>query len=279
MPETQPYLTLKLAHELYRKAPERLAPAERQRLDNVVARQMKIEQRILATPDAAQVVLPVSSVDRPLAEIRQRYDSETEFAADLEKSGLSPAALRAAIERDLTVEAVLERVASQTAAVTETDVEIFYLTHRERFLRPASRTLRHILITVNESLAGNERDAVRIRIDEIRARLQKSPERFAEQALKHSECPTAMNGGLLGAVTRGQLYAEIEPAAFALRSGELSAVVESPMGFHVIFCEAIETPAELPLASVRDKVRTHLEDTRRRTAQKSWIAGLFARGA
>ena len=277
MPETQPYLMLKLAHELYRKAPENLAPAERQRVDTVVARQLKIERRILATPDAAQVVLPVSSVDQSLGEIRRRYGSEAEFAADLEKSGLSPTALRVAIERDLTVEAVLERVASQAAAVTDTEVEIFYLTHHERFLRPASRTLRHILVTVNDSLAGSERETARARIDEIRERLQKLPERFAEQALKHSECPTAMNGGLLGTVARGQLFPEIEPAAFALRTGELSAVVESPMGFHVIFCEGIEAPNELPLDSVRDKVRQALEDTRRRTTQKAWIASLFGR--
>lgn len=275
MPEFQPYLRLKLSHELYRKAPERLAPEERERVDTVVARQIKIETRILATPEAAQVVLPLSSVDQTLAEIRQRYGSEAEFVADLEASGIAPVALRAAIERDLKVEAVLDRVASQAEAVTETDIEIFYLTNSDRFQRSASRTLRHILVTINDSLAGNDRATARARIDEIRGRLQKAPERFAEQALKHSECPTAMNGGLLGAVARGQLYPELEPAAFALRTGELSGVLESPMGFHVIFCESIAPPTQLPLADVRERVRKHLEDARRRAAQKGWIAKLF----
>ncbi len=270
-----PYLTLKLAHELYRKPPESLEAAERHRVDKVAARQLKIEQRILSTPEASQVVLPDSSVDRGVAEIRGRYLSEEEFGADLGRSGLDSAGLRAAIERDLKVDAVLERIASQAAAVSDTDVEIFYLMHRERFARPENRTLRHILVTINDALPGSERGAARRKIDAIRVRIEKSPERFGEQAQKHSECPTAMNGGLLGTLKRGQLFPELEPAAFALEPGELSPVVESPLGFHLIHCVAVEAASELPLTAVRAKVRSHLEDSRRRASQKSWIAGLF----
>ena len=276
MPESHPYLTLKLAQELFHKPPGNLEPAERQRVDKVVARQLQIERRILATPEAAQVVLPASSLDQTVAEIRNRYPTEEEYRADLEKSGLDPARLAAAIGRDLKVDAVLDRVASLAAAVGDTDVEIFYLMQRERFRRPENRTLRHILVTINDSLPGSERAAARTKIDAIRARLLKSPGRFAEQALKHSECPTAMNGGLLGTLKRGQLYPELEPAAFALAPGELSQVVESPLGFHIIHCVAVEAACEVPLATVREKIRAHLADSRRRARQKAWISGLFA---
>ena len=272
-----PYLTLKIAHELYRKPPERLEPAERHRVDKVAARQLKIEQRILATPEAAQVVLPASSVAQGVAEVRGRYTSEEEFAADLGKSGLDADSLRACIERDLKVDAVLDRVASLAAAVSATDIEIFYLMHRERFTRAENRTLRHILVTINDSLAGSDKPSARRHIDSIRARLLKSPERFAEQALKHSECPTATNGGLLGTMKRGQLFAELEPAAFALAPGELSAVLESPLGFHVLHCVAVEAACELPLTAVREKIRAHLQESRRRASQKDWIAGLFGK--
>lgn len=275
MADAAHYLTLKLAQELYRKPPESLAPDERQRVARVAARQLAIEQRILAAPEAAQVVLPLSSVDQGVAEIRGRYAAEEDYVADLAKSELDPASLRAAIERDLRVEAVLDRVGSQAAVVSDTDVEIFYLMNRKRFLRPETRTLRHILVTINDAVAGSERPAARARIGAIAARLERAPERFAEQALKHSECPTAMNGGLLGTVVRGQLFAELEPVAFALGLGQLSGIVESPLGFHILRCDAIEAESELPLASVRDKVRSQLADSRRRAAQRAWIAGLF----
>jgi hypothetical protein len=124
-------------------------------------------------------MLPESSIVASLQEIRGRY-ARRGLPRRSGKIGLD-AALRAAIERDLKVEAVLERVASQSAAVSETDVEIFYLMHRERFLRPETRALRHILVTINDSLPGNERPSARSRIDDIHARLAKSPERFANR--------------------------------------------------------------------------------------------------
>ena len=280
MPESypsasNPYLALKLAQKLFQKMPCMLAPDERQRVDHIVVRQLKIEQRILATPEAAQVVLSPSSLDQAIAEIRARYETDDEYLADLEKAGLDPALLASAVERDLKFEAVLDRVASRAADVTETDIEIFYLIHRERFCRPENRTLRHILVTIDENMFGNERLMAFRRIEEIRTRLLKAPERFSEQALKHSECPTAMNGGLLGTLKRGELYPELEPVAFSLRPGDLSEIVESPMGFHIIQCVAVEEPGEMSLASVREKIRNHLAESRRRATQKAWIAGLF----
>jgi len=275
MSEANPYLRLKLAQQLFQKPPGNLAPDERQRVDQIAARQLKIEQRILATLEAAQVILPASSLQQAVAEIRGRYATDTEYLADLESSGLDPTSLTEAIERDLKVEAVLDRVGSQIAEVSDNDVEIYYLMHRERFRRPENRTLRHILVTINEDLPGSDRGTALDKIEAIRERLQKAPKRFGEQALKHSECPTAMNGGLLGIVKRGQLFPELEDAAFDLSPGEVSEVLESPLGFHVLQCVAIEADSELQLGSVREKIRERITDSRRKAGQKAWIAGLF----
>ena len=279
MSDVDSYLRLKLSQELYRKPPSMLEPVERQRVDSVAARQRSIEQRILSSAEAAQVVLPASSLSQALAEVRGRYGSDEEFLADIESSGLDHEGLMAAIERDLKFDAILDGVASRIADVSETDIEIFYLMHRDKFCRPETRTLRHVLVTINESLKGNDRASARRKIDNVRARLLKSPERFAELAMRYSECTTAMNGGLLGVVEKGQLFPELEKAAFALNVDELSRVVESPVGFHVIHCVAVESASEQPLAAVREKIRTHLIESRRRAAQKEWIATLFKQAA
>ena len=279
MSEVDSYLRLKLSQELYRKPPSMLEPVERRRVDSVAARQRSIEQRILSSAEAAQVVLPASSLSQALAEVRGRYGSDEEFLADIESSGLDHEGLMSAIERDLKFDAILDGVASRIADVSETDIEIFYLMHRDKFCRPENRTLRHVLVTINESLKGNDRASARRKIDNVRARLLKSPERFAELAMRYSECTTAMNGGLLGVVEKGQLFPELEKAAFALNVDELSRVVESPVGFHVIHCVAVESASEQPLAVVREKIRTHLIESRRRAAQKEWIATLFKQAA
>jgi nitrogen fixation protein NifM len=268
------YLSLKLAAKLYRKPLEALAAEELQRVRTVAARQRELETLILTTAEAGSVMLPAASIETSLAEIRQRYDSEDDFHADLERIGLDAASLRQAVERDMVVEAVLEKVGAGATAVSDTEVEIFWFMHKQRFLRPETRVLRHILITINEDLPGNERDAARAKIDAIHARLLKEPARFGEQALKHSECPTALNGGLLGTVPRGQLYPELEAVAFAMNEGALSTAVESELGYHLICCETIHPERQLPFAEARANIRDHLEQQRRGVCQKSWIKSL-----
>lgn len=268
------YLALKLAERLFRKPLEALAADELKRVSNVAARQQEIETLILSTPEAGSVILPAVSIEACLAEIRARYASEDDYQADLERIGLDAAALRQAVERDMVVEAVLEKVGARAAAVSDTEVEIFWFMHKDRFRRAETRVLRHILITINEQLAGNEREAARTKIEAIRERLLKNPERFAEQALKHSECPTAMNGGLLGSVPRGQLYAELEAVAFALPEAALSEPVESELGWHLIRCDAINAERQSQLVEVRQTIREYLEQQRRGICQKAWINAL-----
>ncbi|MDP1525788.1 MAG: nitrogen fixation protein NifM [Rhodocyclaceae bacterium] len=272
---TSPYLFLKLAQELYGKSPLALAPEERKRVSTVARRQDEIERRILATVEASSVVLPVSSVDQAVDQVRTRYANDDEYHADLQRSDMNHETLRIAIERDLIVEAVLEQVAGRADPVSATEVEIFYLQHAARFEKPETRTLRHILVTINDSLPGSERVAAQEKINAIQARLAKDIARFAEQALKHSECPTGMNGGLLGTLPRGKLFPELEAAAFELAAGQLSTVVESPLGFHILWCEAIDPGRVVPLAEAREGVQKHLTDHRRQTAQSAWVKGLF----
>ena len=268
------YLSLKLAAKLFAKPLEALAAEELRRVKNVAAKQREIETLILTTPEAASVVLPETSIGASLDEIRGRYASGEDYRADLERIGLDAESLRQAVERDMVVEAVLEKVGARAAAVSDTEVEIFWFMHKDRFRRAETRVLRHILITINEHLADNQRHVARNKIDAIRARLLKNPERFAEQALKHSECPTAMNGGLLGTVPRGQLYPELEAAAFALPEASLSEAVESELGYHLIRCETINPARQLPFEEARETIREHLEQQRRSLCQKSWINAL-----
>lgn len=268
------YLSLKLAAQLFSQPLEALGPDQLRRVKTVAAKQHEIEALILTTPEAANVVLPEASVEASLAEIRSRYGSDEDYHADLDRIDLDATSLRHAVERDMRVEAVLEKVGARAAAVSETEVEIFWFMHKERFRRAETRVLRHILVTINANLAGSERQAARDKIGAIRARLVKEPQRFAEQALKHSECPTAMNGGLLGAVPRGQLYPELEAAAFAMDAAALSEIVESELGYHLIWCESIHPEHQLQFAEARNIIRGNLEQQRRSMCQKSWINAL-----
>jgi len=266
------YLELKLAWELFQKAPETLSEPERNRLSEVALKQDSIEQRILASPQAANVMVPEPTLRTRLAEIRKRYPDDEAFAHDLERIDLTPAELEKAVERDLRVEAVLDRVVSTVAAVSLVDAEIYYRLHPEAFDRPEARRLRHILITFD-----NPQQAAKARqqLENLRSTLTDS-EKFAAAAQRHSQCPTALEGGKLGLVKRNQLYPVLEAAAFALLEGEISAVLESEIGLHIIRCDEILPSGMLAFAEVSGKIVERLTDKRRQEKQKEWIKQLMS---
>lgn len=264
------YLELKLSWELFKKAPESLTEPERDRLCDIADRQDSIEQRILASSTAGSVVIPAATVKNRLDEIRKRYPSEDEFVQEMARFGLDRTELERSVERDLRVEAVLEKVASATPAVSAVDAEIYYRLHPEAFDRPEARRLRHILITFNNP---QEKAKATSTLEMLRSSL-KNTQKFGDAALRHSQCPTAMEGGVLGIVKRQQLYAELEPAAFALNEGEISAVLESPIGLHILRCDEILPSGMLPFSEVREKIIERLSDKRRREAQRDWIKSL-----
>ena len=268
------YLVLKTATSLYGKGTAALSAEELAKAERLAARQLDLETRVLASPEARDVAVPEATVQAALAEIRGRYPDDEAFENDLAGNGLSVAQYAAALERELRVDAILEKVASRSAQVGDVDVDLYYQFHPDEFIRPEVRRARHILITVNETLPENSRAVAAKRIAEIAARLEKDPKRFEEQALKHSECPTAMQGGLLGEVVRGKLYPELEAVLFGLDENEIGPVVESELGFHILRCDEIKPAGPVPLAQVRAKVREMLEGRRRRICQNAWIKSL-----
>lgn len=268
------YLVLKTANSLYGKGTAALSADELEKAERLASRQLNLEARVLASPEARDVAVPEATVQAALAEIRGRYPDDEAFRNDLAGNGLSVAQYADALARELKVDAILEKVASASARVSDVDVDLYYQFHQDEFMRPEIRRARHILVTINEALPENGREAARKRIVEIATRLARDPKRFEEQALKHSECPTAMQGGLLGEVVAGKLYPELEVELFALAEMEISTVVESELGFHILRCDQITPAGPVPLAQVRDKVREMLESRRRRICQNAWIKGL-----
>jgi nitrogen fixation protein NifM len=269
------YLALKAAQKLYSKAPAALLHDEFERVQKMAQKQHQLETRVLAAPEARDVVVPPSTLEAAMQEIRGRYPNEEDFANDLAQNGLDEAGFASALERELKVEAILEKVGTQAAKVSDMDVELYYQYHPEQFRRPETRLARHILITVNDTIAENTREAARKRIEEIAARLTKEPQRFEEQALKHSECPTALDGGKLGDLPRGKLFPELDKALFELKAGEVSGVLESELGFHILRCDAITEAGVLSYDQARQHIRKLMEQKRKRACQQAWVKQLL----
>lgn len=270
------YLELKAAQNLFGKPPTALEAEQREHVRKMAAKQFGLEAQVLAAPEARDAMVPPASLAAAMEEIRKRYADEADFHDDLQHNGLDEAGFMDALERELMVEAILEKVGTRAAQVSDIDVELYYQYHPDQFRRPETRRVRHILVTVNDDLPDNTRPVVQSRIEAIAARLARDPKRFEEQAMKHSECPTALQGGLLGDVPGGQLYPELDAALFQMASGEISEILESPMGLHLLRCDAITPAAVLTLKEARGPIRTLLEQRRKRTCQGAWMKQLLS---
>ncbi|WP_018607815.1 nitrogen fixation protein NifM [Uliginosibacterium gangwonense] len=272
-----PYLVLKFASAMFKAVPAALDAMQMQQVLAAAARAEELERRILSSREAAGVVVGEEALQRGLAEIRTRFASEEDFAEELARHSMDQPRLCEEIARNLRVDTVLERISTKVASISNAEVEIFYLIHHERFQLPERRTMRHILITVNEDIPENTAAQAYAKLADILGQCQSHPERFAELALRHSECPTAMQGGLLGQVQRNQLYPALDTAAFAMRPGELSAILESPLGLHILRCDNISPAGCVPLNQVRERIREQLLSVRRQNKQRAWIKSLPAR--
>lgn len=266
----QAYLELKISWELFKKVPTALNPAEQDKLNKISVHQARIEALVLGAPEAAGVMVPLPTVETRLKEIQSRYPNRDDFLADMRAHHLSEAELMDAIHRDLRLEAVLERVSAAAGHVSEVDAEIYFRLHPAAFQRPEMRRIQHILMTFN---SPEEKARVEATLRALVPALSDS-ESFAALALKHSQCPTALEGGVIGLVKPGQLYPELEPVAFALQVGQVSAPTESPMGLHLLRCAAILPGETLAFAAVRERIIERLGDARRHAAQKAWIQSL-----
>ena len=271
-----PYHRLRTASLLYGKSLAALTPEEDVRVSIQAEKEYLIEQAILEAPEAVGVLVSEAELTRALTEIRHNYPDAAAFEASLEACSLDAAGLRLALARQCRVNTILDKVDAATPVVID-DVEIAssYHAHLQKFQQPERRDAYHILISINEDFPENSRPQAAARIQRLAAHLADRPVRFETLAGRHSECPTAMRGGRIGLVRRGQLFPALDAALFRLRPGQLSDVVESAMGFHLLRCQRIEAPHTLSLSQATATIRKILAERLRELRRRQWIAGLL----
>lgn len=152
----------------------------------------------------------------------------------------------------------METIGSQLA-VSEAEVKAWYDGHKDRFLQPEERRASHILIA---AASKPEKEKAQVRAEELLKEIQKTPAAFADLAKKNSQDPgSAAKGGDLGFFGRGMMVKPFEEAAYKLREGEISGVVESDFGFHIIKVTGIHAAKEKPLAEVKAEIEDELKKT------------------
>lgn len=166
----------------------------------------------------------------------------------------------------------------KTIKLNEQDLRSYYEQNAARLSGPEERRASHILISATKDAPAADRQKARERAQELLAQVRKAPDSFAQLARKHSQDPgSAPNGGDLDFFPRGAMVKPFEDAAFALKKGEISEVVESDFGFHIIRVTDIKASKQKSFAELRASLEEDLRNQQAR-ARYAEAAELFTNG-
>lgn len=268
------YNLLRASLLLFKKSPSDLTEVELNQAKTQATNEFSMESIVLSTPEAASVIISDKELAIAYQEIRSRYDDEENFVADLSKNQLTKDDLMAALRRQCKVNTVLELVGRKAPSISDIEIGIYYHLHPEQFNLPERREVSHIFLRINPGYPENIEQTIFTRAKELASRLQKKTYKFADFAVKNSECPTALKGGDLGTVQRGILHPELEKVLFTMKKGEVSQVIRSEIGFHILLCKNIIKAEVVSLAKATPRIRQLMQDRARRTCQRAWLASL-----
>lgn len=147
--------------------------------------------------------------------------------------------------------------------VTDQEIEEFYQLHQDNYREPKKVHARHILFRISEKAKTAEIQEILDRAKKV-LNLARKGDNFAELARKYSEDPTAAKGGDLGYFKSGDMVKPFADSAFSLKKGEISDLVRTRFGIHIIKVEDITEESVQPLAQVKETVRQSLKEERGR---------------
>lgn len=157
------------------------------------------------------------------------------------------------------------------STIQEDEVKTYYKAHKDEFTAPEMVRARHILVRVDKSASEGEKKAANRKLSGILKRA-KTGEDFAKLAAEFSEDPGAKEkGGDLGFFQKGSMVSEFETAAFSLKPGEISGIVETQFGYHIIKVEEKKSSVVEPFESVSRKIKDKIVSDRKKALVQKLI--------
>lgn len=216
-----------------------------------------------------QIRIPVTQIDAEIARTRGRFRSQDAFEKALAKRGLTLKGLRSITEHNLLVAEVVRRDITNRTRVADPQVRAYYQKNLGHYREPESVQVRHIFIPPG---LGADRQAQGVR---QKALAKNTSEEFDRLAREYSKDDYRVMGGMLGWIHKGRLEPELEKAAFALRPAEVSLVIATSTGFHLLRVEGKRAERQVPLAEAREGIRTRLVEARTKELREQLRARVY----
>lgn len=220
--------------------------------------------------------VPDADVDAQIAQIKSSFPSEDAFRQGLAQQGMTLEQFKAQTLARMQVAKVIDAEVSSKVSVTDAAVDDFYRQNPERFNQAESVHASHILIGLPQNATAAQKASAKAQAQAALKKLR-GGEDFASVAKATSNDSSAENGGDLGFVPRGQTVPAFEEAAFQLKPGAISGIVETQFGFHIIKVHEKRAARTAPFAEVSGQIKEFLTQDEREKQLEKFIETAKAR--
>lgn len=214
-------------------------------------------------------------IDESLYGMARQLGGMEKLRLQLKRQNLTEAVFREQIRRGRRTDKLVAQVVASVEPPSDEECREYFEEHREEYEKAERVLAQHILITPKDSTVEGKA-AARRKLEEIRERVRSGAD-FGDEATAHSDCPSGKNGGSLGWFSRGMMVPAFEKAAFEMAVGEVSDIVETQFGYHLIYKTDHEPAATADYVDVADKIRDLLLHSRRGEAVAKFVTELKAK--
>ena len=243
------------AHEVKRYAEERGAEnaPESQVLEALIT------DKLLEKEAGAQgIAAKDDEIDGYVGQIKQRgHLDDEQFKQALSNQGLTLESYRAQVRKEIEKTSLVNREIRQRVNVSPQEIKRYYDAHLDDYAITERVKVRDILFRIDDRDGPDAADKAKAKAEEVR-KMAVGGKDFAELAAQFSEGPGSDKGGLLGTFSKGEMESALDDAAFDLEPGRISALIETPRGFHVLRVDEVVPAGHKKLEDVQDEIRDAL---------------------
>lgn len=241
---------------------------KKQVLENLIARELLYQES-----QKKGIKVDQKEVDAQLTALKGRFPSEAEFKNALSRMNLTEVDLKSQFERDLAIRELLDGQIGDKTAVSEKETKAYYDGNLETFKKPEQVRASHILIKVDPGADEAKKAEALTRIESLQTKLKKG-EDFTALAKEYSEGPSAPKGGDLGFFGRGQMVKPFEETAFTMKPGQVSNMVETRFGYHLIMVTDRTPEGTFSYDEVKDRLQQYLRQQKVQAAMTEYVETL-----
>lgn len=233
-----------------------------------------IENELLYQKAArADAAVPDGEVEDQFRKMRDSFPSAGKFTDALRENGVGEAEFREQLKRTLIVTRFVERELVGGLEATEEEARRYYDQNPAEMARPEAVRLSQIVVRLTPGASQAERIAARQKIEAILKEVR-AGEDFGQLARRHSEGADAAAGGDAGLLIKGKGPPAIERVAFSLQPGQVSDVIESRLGLHIIKVGERRPEGPAPFAEVKEAIRARLLARERKERIRAYVEQL-----